>query len=197
MDNQALLKTAIKFGTITGLGNIAFFFLLYFMGKNPLGNWSWLGVWIPILLIVLGTKEHRNKDLGGYMNYRRGLGMGMMITLFTAILFSMFVYTFGNFFDANILQMQKDEITTGMQAIDENKDAMIKIIGEDKYDKSMEAMQKSHDTMTMALVSMGQFEIKLFGGFIISLIVAAFVKKKRPLFDDLTPPSLPPINDNE
>jgi hypothetical protein len=133
------------------------------------------------------------------MTYGRGLGVGMMISLFTGILFCLFVYTFSNFFDASILQMQKDDVIIQMQAIDENKDTMVKIIGEKKFDESMEALQKAHDEMTMAQVAGAQFEVKLFGGLLVSLIAAGFLKKKRSVFDDFTntsPPSppAPPTN---
>jgi len=192
MNNQPLLKTALKYGAIAGLANFVFFLLIYFMSKNPLGGWSWAGIWISIIVIIMGTKFHRNNDLGGYMTYGRGLGIGMLITLFSTILFCLLIQSFGTLIDASLLEMQKNEILAGMQAMEENKESMIKFMGESKFDLVMTEMQKAHDKMTMVDVSFSQFEVKVVGGFIYSLIISAFLRKKRPMFEEQ--PSSPTIN---
>ncbi len=175
MNNQSIYKTALKYGTITGLGNFVFFLLIYFMGKNPLGNWSWLGAWISILLIILGSKEHRNLDLGGYMTYGRGLGMGTLITVFGALLFGVLLYSFGNFIDAGLAQMQIDEFYQGMEQAK-------KYLSEDKYSKIMETFEANKSDFNMSKIAISNFEIKVLGGFIVSLVTAGILSKKRPMF---------------
>ncbi len=177
MNNQALLKTSIKYGTILGLGNFIIFLVVYFIGKNPLGNWSWIGLWIPILLIILGTKEHRNSDLGGYITYGRGLGIGMLITLFGALLFSVVLVSFGQFIDASLPQMQIDEFYAGMEQAK-------KFLSEEKYDKIMSTFEANKAEFTMTKIAISNFEVKLVGGLIISLITSGFISKKRPFFEE-------------
>ena len=187
MNNQALLKTSIKYGTILGLGNFIIFLVVYFMGKNPLGNWSWLGFWIPVIILILGTNEHRNHDLGGFMSYGRGLGVGMLITTFGALLFCVVLVSFGQFIDASLPQMQIDEFYAGMEQAK-------KYLSEDKYDKIMSAFESTKGDFTMTKIATGNFEVKLLGGFIISLITAGVFSKKRPFFEDPTPEA---TNENE
>jgi hypothetical protein len=194
MNNQALLKTSIKYGTILGLGNFIIFLIVYFMGKNPLGNWSWIGVWIVILLIILGTKEHRDKDLGGFMTYGRGLGIGMLITILGGLLFCVIMVSFGQFIDASIPQMQIDEFYAGMEK-------MKSLLSQEQYDKIMVTFEMTKDKFTMPQIALSNFEIKLVGGLIISLITAGVFMRRRIFYDDLNTPSsptppAPPTNDN-
>lgn len=179
MNNQPLLKTALKYGAIAGLGNFVFFLLLYFMGKNPLGNWSWAGVWITILVLVFGTKYHRNNDLGGYMSYGRGLGIGMLIIAFNALLFALLAYCFGTIIDSSIPQMMINEFMESMEKAR-------KFLGEDKYQTIMDTFEKNKDQFTMGKVALGDFETKVIGGFIECLIIAGIFTRKRPMFEQPT-----------
>ena len=185
MKNQPLLKTALKYGAIAGLGNFVFFLLIYFMGKNPLGNWSWAGIWITIVVLILGTKFHRNNDLGGYMSYGRGLGIGMLIIVFSAFLFALLAYSFGNFIDASIPQMMINDFMEGMEKAR-------KFLGEDKYQTIMDTFEKNKDQFNMSKIAIGDFETKVIGGFIECLIIAGIFTKKRPIFEHLD--SNPPAN---
>jgi hypothetical protein len=179
MNNQPLLKTALKYGAIAGLGNFVFFLLIYFMGKNPMGNWSWAGIWITIVVLVLGTKYHRNNDLGGYMTYGRGLGIGMLIIGFNAFLFALLAYSFGNFIDASIPQMVINDFMEGMEKAR-------KFLGEDKYQTIMDAYEKNKDQFNMSRIAIGDFEAKVIGGFIVCLITAGIFARKRPMFEQPT-----------
>ena len=172
MNQNSVLKTALQYGAYSGLSSFIFFLVIYFTGHNPLGAASWLGAWIPIVFIVLGTKYHRNNDLEGYMNYGRGLGIGTLIALCASIIISMSIYIFGTVVDAKILEPYLNEM---MEATEKAKSFM----SEELYDKGMEQITK----MTMKDVAWSNFYNVILGGFIVSLITAAIYRKEKPFFE--------------
>jgi hypothetical protein len=173
MNNSSQVRTAMKYGAFSGLSTFIVAVILYIIGKNPLGTLSWFGFWIPILFIVLGIQYHRDKDLGGFINYGRGVGTGFLITLFSAIFFCAVMYMFFAFFATDVLEIHKAE---SVDALERSKS----FLGDTWYDRGMEAIEK----MTVGDMVLGEFQRKIIGGTILSLIIAAFLVKKKSIFEE-------------
>lgn len=179
MNNNPLLKTAMQYGAYSGLSNFAFFLLLYFVTSNPLGNIGWLGFWIPILFIVIGTKFHRNNDLEGYMKYWRGVNIGSLIALCASLIYAILVFAFVTLADPEILANYKNEALAGM-------DEARKYLSNDSILSAMDEAEKKIEEMTVSEIAQSVFFNGIIGGFIVSLIVAAIFRKDKPLFDNIS-----------
>lgn len=172
MNTSPQLRASMMYGTYSGLSSFLLFIIIYVIGKNPLGALSLMGFWIPILFIILGIQNHRDKDLEGFISYGRALGTGVLITLFLAILFSVLAYAFLTFVATGILEVHKAEMIEGM-------DRVKKIFGESINDKVLEEIEN----ITFGKIAFGDFQNKVSGGVLTSLIVAAFLRKSKPIFD--------------
>ena len=129
------------------------------------------------MFIVLATKFHRDKDLGGYINYGRGLSIGILVGGFAALLNAVLSYIFGTMADQFILENYKSE---AMVSIDEARKFLS---GERMLAKLDEAVEQI-DKMTMTQLSLSVFYNGSLGGLIVSLITAAIFRKPKPFFDD-------------
>lgn len=170
------MRTALQYGAYSGLSCFAFFLLLYYSGHNPLGKWSWLGAWIPIVFIAVGTKHFRDVVLDGYINYGKALSIGTLISAAAAITFSLLVYCFGSVIATSLAEMQFND---AVNTLEKGKD----ILGEEWYEKTMTQLEESKNTITTASIAFNDFFSKSLGGFIVSLIVAAFYKREKPFFE--------------
>ena len=175
--NNPQVKTAMQYGAYSGLSSFCFFLLLYFVSSNPLGNKSWLGAWIPIVFIVLGTKYFRDSENGGFIAYWRGVGTGTFIALFSSLLFALLIYLFGTLADPQILENYKVE---SLQGIEEAKKFLTSETMLSRLDEAIEKIEK----FSMSELALSFFYNGIFGGFVISLIVAAVLKKQKPLFEE-------------
>jgi hypothetical protein len=162
------IKLPLNYGSMAGVAAFVIFLLIYVAGGNPLGGMSWLAAWVPILFIVLGIKKHRDQNLGGYISYGQALGTGVIISLVFASLYAILVYLFGTLIDDVIVTMTKEESMKGM-------DAMSQYLSEEMYDQIIEELEKT----SVVTLARGELFNKTFGGIIITLIAAAFLKKSR------------------
>jgi hypothetical protein len=170
MKESNLVKTAMHYGAMSGLSVFMFIILLHFTGLNIFGIGSMMGIWIPVIFIVLATRYHRDHNLGGYMTYMQGFTIGLFTAFFSATLFGLAFYLFGTVGDNSILAAYK--IQAG-QSIEEGKS----ILSDQLYEKAMESI----DLVTMSSLAFSEAFNKLLGGVVISLVTAAVFKRKNIL----------------
>lgn len=165
-------RVLLNYGSIAGLAGFVAFIIYYAMGTNPMGNISWLTAWLPILFIYLGTKKHRDDVLGGAMSYGQAFLGGLIITLIWATLVGMLTYLFGAFVDASFVDIYKEDAYEQMEAARA-------FMSEEILDKAMQGIEQ----MTLGQMVQGDVFNKLFGGLIVSLIIAAINKRKKDIFE--------------
>lgn len=167
MSDKNMSKTALHYGSLSGIAVVGFYMLLYLAGLNLFGPVSILGIWIPILFIVLATRYYRDHNLGGTMTYGQGLAIGFMTTIFSVILFGLFFYLFGTVTDNTLLDSYK---TQAAESLEQGKT----LLSDKMLDKAMESI----DIMTMPSLALSEAFNKLFSGIIITLITAAVFRRK-------------------
>ena len=167
MEKATVKSVSIKWGLILGVVSIALF-IVYVLIDVIGESWvSWIGL-IPLILVVwLAHKEFKD-DGNGFMSYSQGLGIGTLVSLYSAIVSSVFNFIYVKFIDteftANLMEkieMQWEE--AGMT------------------DQQMDAARGITETMMSPVV--GFFigiVFAVFFGFIISLILSAITKNPDP-----------------
>ncbi len=165
-------RTLLNFGSIAGLAGFVAFIIYYAIGSNPFGNVTWLTSWIPIVFIYLGTKKYRDETLGGSMTYGQAFSGGLIITLVWATLTGMLAYLFGAFIDGSFVDLYKEDTY-------EQLEQARGMLGDDMVDMAMKEIEK----VTLGSMVQGDVINKVFGGVIVSLIIAAVNKKKPDIFE--------------
>lgn len=162
------VKIALKWGLVAGIAIIIYGMILYFAGMSTNQSAQWFSYILLGIGIYLGAREHRDKQLGGYMSYGRALGAGVLICLFAAILTGLFNYVF---------------FTLNTDALEEIKTQQEQQIYEQGLPREQEEMSLKmvSKMMTPAMLLVFVIPGMTFFGLILSLIIAAFLKKDRPL----------------
>jgi hypothetical protein len=176
MHSPPVLKTALNYGALSGLLSFAFFLILYWSGLNPLGPASWMGVWIPVLMMVLSTRHYRQYENGGFLAYWQGFRTGFFTAASSAFVFGALVWLFVTVIDGEVLELYKQE---SLQAFELTEGMMKSMVGDSAFEQSIENI----NNMEIGdLVSADVFN-KILGGLLTAFITAAFLKRE-PVYPD-------------
>jgi hypothetical protein len=168
MNSNPLLKTALNFGAMSGLGSFAVFLLLYYNGVNPLGNATWVGAWIPIVFICIATKNYRDHFLAGEITYWQAVKTGMATAIAASFLYAFLIYIFVTLIDGNVVTAFKNE-----KLLDLEQTKFM--FNEDFYEKMVDEIDK----FTIGTIAFNDFFMKIIGSFLVSLITAAIYRKQH------------------
>ena len=182
MENQAVKEfrsIAIKWGIISGLVSILYTILLYVIDAKLLasGTWTSLSMVFIITFIVLSVKEFRLTQ-EGYINLSEAL-FTAFFTFFIGSLISdvCFYYILMNYIDPNLPIIIKDTATN-------NALEMMNKFGASEADisKVLDTIKEADYSVTLKRVGLNFLAISAYG-FVLSFIIAAIMKKKRPVFE--------------
>ena len=180
MENQAVKEfrsIALKWGIISGLVSILYAILLYVIDAKLLaGTWTSLSLVFIIVFIVLSVKEFKLTQ-EGYINLSEALFTGFFTFVIGSLISALFGYVLMNFIDTNLPIIIKDTVI-------ENAVAMMQKFGASEADISnaLERLNEQDYSVTLKRVGLNFLGTSAFG-FVLSFIVAAIMKKKRPVFE--------------
>jgi hypothetical protein len=168
---KSQFKISLTYGIILGLALIINSVLFYAMGKGYSSIPQNLGYVIMIVITVIGIKNYRDKELGGFISYGKSLGTGVLIMFIGGIISTVYFYIF-------ITQIDTDFIPTMLAKAAE------------KMQESGLSDEKIEKAMAQQKLFMSPNKILLFGplgsafmGLLFSLIISIFMKKKDPSFE--------------
>jgi len=180
------LKIPLNYGSLAGMVAFAAFLFYYFvLGQNPLGDVSWLSSIIPIIFVYLGVKKYRDEEREGYIDFGFAFTAGLLISFTYATLFAMLVYLFGWSISSEFVDMHINE---SIEALEKVEELTRSLLGDDNFEEDYENTYKDNYNniinSTAGIIVWGDARVKMMGGAIVSLIVAAIVKKKQsPIAD--------------
>ncbi len=167
----SLVSIGLKYGLLLGLVSIVY--AMFSFITESFGNFFvnlFISLVLAILGVVLAMREFKKKN-GGYMSYGQGVGLGLIVMIISSILSGLFTLLYIEYVDTNLTEKMVDATITQMSAFGVDADMM-----DEQRDKLL-AEQTPVKQLTGALSN------GIFGGLILSLIIAAFMKNARPEFD--------------
>ena len=173
MENVNVWKANFTNGLILGLIGVVYTLVLYFLdlySNQPLG---YLFLVIQIFILIYLIKMYRDNYLHGMMTFGKGLGAGMVICVYSAIISAIFAYILFKFIDTGLIDKQ--------MALAEEK-LLERGMSQSQIDAAMVIQKKIMIPEVMAPISLVS---SIFLGLITSLIAAAFTRKEgNPLIDN-------------
>jgi hypothetical protein len=163
-------RTALKYGALTGVAVIVYSTAINLMGQNQNKALAALSFLILMAGIIWALKDYREQN-AGFISYGEGLGTGTLVAAIVGLLAAFFSMFYLEFIDNTILQQSLDKARADLEA---------RGMDDAQIDQAMSISQKFMSPGIMFL--MGIFSY-LITGFIISLIVAAVMRKEKPVFD--------------
>ncbi len=165
-----MFPPALNYGILTAVGLIILSILIYFANLFE-HNWiSYIGYLILLSGIILGTKHYRDEYSGGFISYGRALGFGTFTAFIAALVTGAFTYVFYQFLAPDALETLRE--LAEIRVLEMNPNAT---------DQQLDMVRRLTSPLLMFFSGLFSYT---FMGFIFSLVVAAFLKKKDPV-DDL------------
>jgi hypothetical protein len=176
METQAnVWKANLTNGLIIGLIGIVYSLVVYFLDLSFNKYQGWIFLLIQIMVLFFLVKSYRDNYLHGTITFGQGLGAGIIIFLYYAVIMAIFSYVLYTVIDTGLIDKQL--------AFAEEK-MLAKGIPQASIDAGMSIQRKMMKPGIMAPLSI---LVNMFSGLIMSLIVAAFVRKEgNPLVDSTT-----------
>ena len=177
MEQTNKTNVGLVYGVICGVAVIAFTIILYVLGvewyTSPLAYVSFL---IPIVVGFLGGIKQRTLQ-GGYITFKEALKTVFVIFIISIILDTIFSYVLLNVIDVPFREAIMQDAAIKMEKF------LIKMgTPQDAIDKAM-ADFDNPDNFGPGKILLGVF-FRMIGWFIVALIIAAIIKKKRPEFEN-------------
>ncbi len=158
-------KWAMLYGLFLGVFYIFFTLFLYYTDKMIIpGAISYVGTVVFITVLWLALKNYRDKVNGGYLSYGKGVGIGVLITLYSTFFISSVYFI--------VLSLDK---TLLVQYVAQFEEIMMNSgLPDELLEKFNEA---SKATLTPGIYAISAFFKEMIGGTILTLIVAAIAMK--------------------
>lgn len=169
------LRIILNYGSAAGTAAFVLFLAYYYMGFNPFGNISWLSAWIPIVAIYLAVKKFRDQYNEGLLSYGIAFSTSIFIALIYGTLFAMLAYLFGTAIDGGFVTLYKNEAI-------ESIELMQNILSMDEALAS--EMAQEIDKASAGTIIFGDLQSKFLGSLIVSLVIAAILRKNPPMFSE-------------
>lgn len=165
------MPIAIKYGVIGTLISIGVTLAMYMADMlTPANNvlTTIITTLIYIGTLVLAIKTYRDTALNGFVSFGRAFGTGFMTTAVMAIIGAIWTYIFMGFIAPDMIDMIKEAQAQSLiqQGMDE--------------DEVEQALEMASSFMSPGIMAISSVFMSLFSGLIISLIVAAIMKKDHP-----------------
>jgi len=167
-DKNSVYKYAANYGLILGLATVIYSLLMRFAGFADSSMTFWGYQIIISVAIAFGIKKYKEEIEEGFISYAKALKIGVLIAAFSGVIQAFFVYFYYSF-------TSPEEMT----AIVNNMQEILVQMG--KSDQEIEMASKMLSPTYFAVVIMIKEILK---GFIFSLIISAFLKKEKSIFED-------------
>jgi len=165
-------KANLTNGLILGLIGIVYTLIMYFLNLTTNRSLGFIFILIQIIVLFFLVRSYRDNYMHGMISYGQALGAGVIICLYYSVIMAIFSYILYAFIDTGLI----DKIL----AMSEEA-GLKKGYTQEQIDLGMRFTKKIMTPPIMALTSIFS---SMFFGFIISLIIAAFVRKEgNPLID--------------
>jgi len=166
MNEKTQLSVAMQNGLLIALALILYNLLLYVSGMLENILMGYLGYFIFIGGLVWGIKSYRDKQLGGIISYGEALGSGTLISLFAAIILAVYIFVFFEYIEPDMMENQMDKVA---------EDLYEQGISDEQIEMGMKYSRMFSAPWVLALGTVMSY---VFFGFLFSLIISIFLKKK-------------------
>lgn len=174
MEKPSTARVALKWGVISALISIAYSVVMILIDKyqDPSMNTPnfIFGIVVAVGVLIFAMREFRTLN-DGYLSYGQGLGVGTLTSAVAGVISGIFTFIYVRFIDPTVMDKSLDRVRDEWerQGMDES------------------AMEQAEKLTSMMMTPGALFLITVLGslfiGFILSLIIAAVMRRDRPMFE--------------
>jgi hypothetical protein len=169
----SVAHNAMNYGAIVGVALVVISLVFYILNVENSGIVAWIQFLLLVAGLVFSILSYRKNIGGGYINYGKSLGTGVLTGLFASIILGFYIYIFFQFIDKEAIG----------QIIAKTEEAMLNKkpdMSDDELETIMSMQRKFMTPIWMAIMSMMSF---IFYSFLASLIISIFTRKTDKSFE--------------
>jgi hypothetical protein len=162
-------KVASQWAITAFVINVLFIYILYFTGvdsKSPINYVAYLPF---VICLFLSVKFHKEKELNGYISFKRAFGTGFRYSSLLSLLMGLFMYVYLKWLNQDVFE--QGLITAENEMIDKGTSS-------DQIDMAIE-MARNWGPLIAAFTTAFMYTLS---GAAISLVVASILKNEEPLY---------------
>ncbi|WP_149240547.1 DUF4199 domain-containing protein [Dyadobacter sp. 32] len=163
-------RIALKYGVLASVVIMVFTTIINVTGQSQNKWLTSLSFVFMIVGIVVAMKSFKEENKG-FMTYGEGLGLGSLVSAIMGLLGSTFSVLYNKFIDPTIITQAMDTARSEMES---------KGMDDAQIDQ---AMAMSEKFMSPGVLFAFGVIGSLMVGFVLSLIIAAILRKDKPVFD--------------
>ncbi|TLV00663.1 DUF4199 domain-containing protein [Dyadobacter luticola] len=163
-------RFALKYGALGAVVIMIYTTILNVAGLAQNRMLGFLSFVFMIVAIVLALKEFKEENKG-FLSYGEGLGLGSLLSAVMGLLTSAFTMFYTQFIDNTIMAQTLDKMREELERQGKS---------DSEIDTAMELSQKFMSPGILFVF--GVFSYLIFG-FILSLVIAAIMRREKPVFD--------------
>lgn len=163
-------RLALKWGLIIGIASVLFSTILYVTEQVGNTSLSVIAYVIIIVGLVMAMREYRSLN-NNYLSYGEGLGLGTLTAAVAGILSSLYGVLYTTVIDPEFQGRMMDQLRVQYEE---------QGMSDDQIDK---AMQFGQLFQSPGLLFVFGVLGTIFMGFIFSLVIAAILRRNRPVFE--------------
>lgn len=160
----------LGYGVIIALAIIVFSLILFLLNIVKGNGLEYLVYLILLGGLFLAQTNFRNKYQGGFIDYGKAFIIGMLISLFVAIIYGIYTFVFIKYIDPGAMEAAMAQVEQKL---------MDKGMSDMEIEQGMAIARKFQ---SVALATFSTLFITFFIGLILSLITSIFVKKENTDF---------------
>ncbi|MFD1140612.1 DUF4199 domain-containing protein [Larkinella insperata] len=170
-EKPSTARLALKWGLISGVVFMVYTTIINLTGQFANQSLSWLSLPISVAIIVLAMREYRTLN-GGFMSFGEGVSLGTLVSVISGLISITYNQIYTSFIDPTIRQQIMDNAREQLES---------RGMTDEQIDQAMEFTEKLQSPGLQFLIGV---LVAAFFGVIISLIVAAFMRRNKPPFPD-------------
>ncbi len=177
LQNVSPMRSALKWGLILGLAEIISHLIFYLLGKPITGITTFIYIILLIGFFIVGILNYRDKELGGFISWKKGFILSCLIGLFGAFVYATYYIVIVTLDRQSFVDASIETLTQGIEKIKHyitDEEALAKM--EDGVTEGIEKIK----SMSPFQFGLNQFAKSLIAIVLLALIVPAFMKKKNP-----------------
>ena len=163
-----MMPSASRNGLFLGLALVLLQTIFYLTDIQYNSKTGYLSYVILIVGLYLSIRNYRDTVNGGMLNYGRGVGYGVLVSLMAGIISAMFVFILYTYLDSSMID--KILIDTENKLVEDGVD-------DSQIEQTMEVTAKMITPFTITLFSIIGM---VFMGLVFSLVVSVFLRKENP-----------------
>jgi len=172
--SNIMKKTALRYGLYGVYLLVAFCLVRYIMNPHPTNfdnqeTIGWIGILLSVFFVFFGIKYYRDKENGGSLGFGEGMKLGLLITIFPALLFGIYSVIYSEILDPGFMDNYYNWQVAKLKSE----------LPPAEFDGQLKEMEQQKEMFVNPLFQFGAMFLSVFVVGLIVTVISTLVLKRK------------------